>query len=205
MACSPGQILHSISIFSIRPVKFAYENENVIVVFPSNELVSHQQLDHMKCLVSSRICDSNVLSAYVLSDYGLFQRLFLYRRKIPQSNEHLELKFRIYDGTNIGHNNYASSTTVTALKQKLVSEWPQGKYVVPKTVNDIKLIHLGKVLENNKTLLESGVCDGAFACGLIIMHVVIQPVLIKNKSAKKQDETGKLNSCGCIILYIFVS
>lgn len=42
------------------------------------------------------------------------------------SNEHIELKFRIYDGTDIGHSNYASSTTVSALKQKLVSEWPQG-------------------------------------------------------------------------------
>ncbi|KAJ0651104.1 putative Ubiquitin-like domain superfamily, UBL3-like, ubiquitin domain-containing protein [Helianthus annuus] len=43
--------------------------------------------------------------------------------------EHVELKFRIYDGTDISHGSYASSTTVTALKQKLVSEWPQGKVV----------------------------------------------------------------------------
>ncbi|KAK9070077.1 hypothetical protein SSX86_010476 [Deinandra increscens subsp. villosa] len=115
-------------------------------------------------------------------------------------NEHVELKFRIYDGTDISHGNYASSTTVTALKQKLVSEWPQGKSVVPKTMNDIKVIHSGKVLENNKTLLESGVRDGAFAGGVITMHVVIQPALNKHKSAKKQDETGKLNTCGCTIL-----
>ncbi|KAI3679003.1 hypothetical protein L6452_38308 [Arctium lappa] len=115
-------------------------------------------------------------------------------------NEHIELKFRIYDGTDIGHSSYASSTTVAALKQKLVSEWPQGKSVVPKSVNDVKLIHLGKVLENNKTLSESGVHDGAFAGGVITMHVVIQPVLTKKKTAKKQDEKGKLNSCGCTIL-----
>ncbi|XP_024981950.1 membrane-anchored ubiquitin-fold protein 3-like isoform X2 [Cynara cardunculus var. scolymus] len=99
-------------------------------------------------------------------------------------NEQIELKFRIYDGTDIGHSSYASSTTVAALKQKLVSEWPQGKSVVPKTVNDVKLIHLGKVLENNKTLSESGVHDGAFAGGVITMHVVIQPVLTKKKTFK---------------------
>lgn len=59
-----------------------------------------------------------------------------------------------------------------------------GKSVVPKTVNDVKLIHLGKVLENNKTLSESGVRDGAFAGGVITMHVVIQPVLNKKKSGQ---------------------
>ncbi|XP_076892255.1 membrane-anchored ubiquitin-fold protein 3-like [Bidens hawaiensis] len=119
---------------------------------------------------------------------------------MAEGTEYVELKFRIYDGTDISHSSYASSTTVSALKQKLVSEWPQGKSVVPKTVNDIKLIHLGKVLENNKTLSESGVRDGGFAGGVITMHVVIQPILAKKKSAKKQDEKGKLNSCGCTIL-----
>ncbi|KAL8252933.1 hypothetical protein R6Q59_036626 [Mikania micrantha] len=119
---------------------------------------------------------------------------------MAEGNEDVELKFRIYDGTDISHGNYASSTTITALKQKLVSDWPQGKSVVPKTMNDIKLIHSGKVLENNKTLSESGVHDGVFAGGVITMHVVIQPTLTKNKSGKNQDDTGKLNTCGCTIL-----
>lgn len=119
---------------------------------------------------------------------------------MADGNEHVELKFRIYDGTDICHNSYVSSTTIAALKQKLVSEWPQGKSVVPKSLMDLKLIHLGKVLENNKTLSESGVRDGAFAGGVITMHVVVQPVIAKKKSAKKQDDTGRLNSCGCTIL-----
>ncbi|CAI9259694.1 unnamed protein product [Lactuca saligna] len=152
----------------------------------------------MKCLVFSGRSNSNVLSAHVLCDYGLFQ--VNWERHIPVSGcLKCDLEENVYNGY-ICHSNYASSTTVSALKQKLVSEWPQGKSVVPKTVNDIKLIHLGKVLENNKTLSESGVRDGAFAGGVITMHVVIQPVLNKKKSAKKQDETGKLNSCGCTIL-----
>ncbi|KAJ0699277.1 putative Ubiquitin-like domain superfamily, UBL3-like, ubiquitin domain-containing protein [Helianthus annuus] len=45
---------------------------------------------------------------------------------MAEGNEYVELKFRIYDGTDISHSSYASSTTITALKQKLVSEWPQG-------------------------------------------------------------------------------
>ncbi|KAJ0449862.1 putative Ubiquitin-like domain-containing protein [Helianthus annuus] len=49
-------------------------------------------------------------------------------------------------------------------------------------MNDMKLIHLGKVLENNKTLSECGVRDGAFAGGVITMHVVIQPAIAKIKS-----------------------
>lgn len=40
--------------------------------------------------------------------------------------EQIELKFRIYDGTDIGHSTYASSMTVGTLKQRLVTEWPQG-------------------------------------------------------------------------------
>ncbi|XP_071738303.1 membrane-anchored ubiquitin-fold protein 3-like [Rutidosis leptorrhynchoides] len=119
---------------------------------------------------------------------------------MAEGNEYVELKFRIYDGADICHSSYASITTIASLKQKLVSEWPQGKSVVPKSVNDIKLIHLGKVLENGKTLSESGVRDSAFAGGVITMHVVIQPVLAKKKPAKKQDDAGKLNSCGCTIL-----
>ncbi|KAL4558838.1 hypothetical protein LXL04_037041 [Taraxacum kok-saghyz] len=208
MASSTGQIIPSPSTFTIRPIKFPYENEN------------------FTCLVSSGISNSNVLSTHVHCDDTLFQVWLplktisldfvhytincysslsgsLIWRKIhimAESNEHIELKFRIYDGTDIGHSNYALSTTVTALKQKLVSEWPPGKSVVPKTVNDIKIIHSGKVLENNKTLSECGVGDGAFSGGIITMHIVVQPVVNKKKSAKKQDETGKLNSCGCTIL-----
>lgn len=40
--------------------------------------------------------------------------------------EQLELKFRIFDGTDIGHGSYSSSITVATLKQRLLSEWPQG-------------------------------------------------------------------------------
>lgn len=43
-----------------------------------------------------------------------------------EGGEQLELKFRIFDGTDIGHGSYSSSITVATLKQRLLSEWPQG-------------------------------------------------------------------------------
>lgn len=56
------------------------------------------------------------------------------------------------------------------------------KTVIPKSVNDMKLIHAGKVLENNKTLAESRIFFGEFPGGVITMHVVVQPPLAKKKT-----------------------
>lgn len=117
---------------------------------------------------------------------------------MADGEENIELKFRIYDGTDIGHRTYGSSTTVAALKQRLVAEWPQGKSVAPKSTNDMKLIHAGKVLENSKTLSESRVHVGDLAAGVITMHVVVQPVVAKKKSDK--DVKLKQNSCSCCIM-----
>lgn len=46
--------------------------------------------------------------------------------------EEIELKFRIYDGTDIGHHSYAPSMTVANLKKRLLAEWPQGNIATPK-------------------------------------------------------------------------
>ncbi|XP_022758073.1 membrane-anchored ubiquitin-fold protein 3-like [Durio zibethinus] len=112
----------------------------------------------------------------------------------------IELKFRIFDGTDIAHSTYASSMTVATLKQRIVAEWPQDKTVAPKSINDLKLIHAGKVLENNKTLADSRITFGDLPVGVITMHVVVQPVIANNKTEKSKEEMQKLNSCGCIIL-----
>ncbi|XP_043708518.1 membrane-anchored ubiquitin-fold protein 3-like [Telopea speciosissima] len=114
--------------------------------------------------------------------------------------ERLELKFRVYDGTDIGHNHYAASTTIATLKERLVSEWPQDKTVTPKSVNDMKLIYAGKVLENNKTLAESKILFGDLPGGVITMHVVVQPPLSKKKTDKSKETMTKTNTCTCTIL-----
>lgn len=56
------------------------------------------------------------------------------------------------------------------------------KTVIPKSVNDMKLIHAGKVLENSKTLAESRVTFGDLPSGVITMHVVVQPPVAKKKT-----------------------
>ncbi|XP_031259083.1 membrane-anchored ubiquitin-fold protein 3-like [Pistacia vera] len=119
---------------------------------------------------------------------------------MAEGEQRVELKFRIYDGTDIGHSTYAPSTSVATLKQRLVAEWPQDKTITPKSVNDVKLIHAGKVLENNKTLADSRVTMGDLPNGVITMHVVIQPPLAKKKRDKNHEEMQKQNSCSCTIL-----
>lgn len=45
---------------------------------------------------------------------------------MAEKEELIELRFRIFDGTDIGHSTYAPSTTIASLKQRLLAEWPQG-------------------------------------------------------------------------------
>ncbi|KAJ4968572.1 hypothetical protein NE237_015273 [Protea cynaroides] len=104
--------------------------------------------------------------------------------------EPIELKFRVYDGTDIGHNHYAASTTIATFKEMLVAEWPRDKEVIPKVANDMKLIYAGKVLENNNTLAESRIVFGELPPGgVTIIHVVVQPSVSK--------EMPKKNMCPC--------
>ncbi|RZC21711.1 Membrane-anchored ubiquitin-fold protein 3 isoform C [Glycine soja] len=109
----------------------------------------------------------------------------------------IELKFRIYDGTDIAHSTYSSSTAVGTLKQKLVAEWPQGKPVTPMSVSDLKLIHAGKVLENNKTLADSRITFGDIPGDVVTMHVVVQPRVTKKK-------TGLLSLFHCTLSQVYI-
>ncbi|KAF6176683.1 hypothetical protein GIB67_034545 [Kingdonia uniflora] len=122
------------------------------------------------------------------------------RRVVMAEEGNVELKFRVYDGTDIGHRSYASTTTVSTIKERLVAEWPQDKTVIPKSVNDVKLIYSGRVLENCKTLAESRIPFGEISGGVITMHVVVQPPLARKKSEKNHDEMSKQNACSCTIL-----
>lgn len=55
------------------------------------------------------------------------------------------------------------------------------KTITPKAINDVKLIHAGKILEDNKTLADSRITIGDLPCGVITMHVVVQPPVAKKK------------------------
>ncbi|KAF8378042.1 hypothetical protein HHK36_029375 [Tetracentron sinense] len=104
----------------------------------------------------------------------------------------VELKFRLYDGSDIGPIRYSSAYTVEMLKERIVAEWPRDKKIVPKTANDVKLISGGKILENNKTVGQCGVPFGDLPGGVITMHVVVQPSLTKTK-------TDGIAAAGCVI------
>lgn len=45
--------------------------------------------------------------------------------------ELIQLKFRIYDGTDIGPFRYSPSSTVATLKDRVVSDWPKGCSLPP--------------------------------------------------------------------------
>ncbi|XP_068642307.1 membrane-anchored ubiquitin-fold protein 3-like isoform X2 [Aristolochia californica] len=99
--------------------------------------------------------------------------------------ELIEIKFRLFDGTDIGPNKYNPSTTIGSLKEIILAQWPQDKENAPKTIHDMKLINAGKILENNKTLAESRVQVGELPGGVNTMHVVVRPPLSdKNNAAQ---------------------
>ncbi|KAJ7562769.1 hypothetical protein O6H91_03G084100 [Diphasiastrum complanatum] len=114
--------------------------------------------------------------------------------------ELLELKFRLTDGTDIGPCKYEPATTITALKESILAQWPQEKENGPKSVNDMKLINAGKILENSKTLAESRVPVGENPGGVITMHVVVRPPTADKGSEKPQSDSPKPNKCACSIL-----
>ncbi|RRT60505.1 hypothetical protein B296_00013199 [Ensete ventricosum] len=94
----------------------------------------------------------------------------------------LELRFRLYDGSDIGPIRYSSSSTVAMLKQRIVSEWPRDKQIIPKIANDVKLISAGKILENSRTISQCRPTFGELPGGIITMHVVVQPSSAKSKT-----------------------
>ncbi|XP_031489495.1 membrane-anchored ubiquitin-fold protein 3-like [Nymphaea colorata] len=111
----------------------------------------------------------------------------------------LELKFRLYDGSDIGPFRYAPSSTVAMLKERIVAEWPRDKKIIPKAVSDIKLISAGKILENSRTVGQTRTPFGDVPGGSITMHVVVQPSLPKAKTERKVEESPK-SRCLCTIL-----
>ncbi|CAD5171382.1 membrane-anchored ubiquitin-fold protein 3-like [Musa acuminata AAA Group] len=112
----------------------------------------------------------------------------------------IELKFRLSDGTDIGPNKYDPSTTVASLKEFILDRWPQDKEIAPKTINDVKLINAGKILENNRTIAESRVPVGELPGGVITMHVVVRPPVLDKNNEKQPSKAPKHNRCGCTIL-----
>ncbi|KAE8077361.1 hypothetical protein FH972_015932 [Carpinus fangiana] len=116
------------------------------------------------------------------------------------SEDLIELKFRLADGTDIGPSKYSPATTVASLKGKILAQWPKEKENGPKTINDVKLINAGKILENNRTLAESRVPVGELPGGVITMHVVVRPPLSDKISAP--TPSNKVNGASPIMFVV---
>lgn len=43
----------------------------------------------------------------------------------------IELKFRLYDGSDIGPFRYSPASTIAMLKERIVAEWPKGFFFLP--------------------------------------------------------------------------
>ncbi|KAK4757121.1 hypothetical protein SAY87_007248 [Trapa incisa] len=94
----------------------------------------------------------------------------------------IELKFRLYDGSDIGPFQYLPTSTIGMVKERIVSEWPKDKKIMPKSANDIKLINAGKILENSRTVGQCRMPFGELPKAAITMHVVVQQSVPKSKT-----------------------
>ncbi|XAR62198.1 hypothetical protein NMG60_11016862 [Bertholletia excelsa] len=112
----------------------------------------------------------------------------------------IDVKFRLPDGTDIGPAKYNLGSTVGSLKEKIISQWPKDKENAPKTINEMKLINAGKILENNKTLAESRLLIGELPGAVITMLVVVRPPASDKNNEKLQDDLLNKNRCSCSIL-----
>ncbi|KAG4940422.1 hypothetical protein JHK87_044293 [Glycine soja] len=106
--------------------------------------------------------------------------------------EVVELKFRLYDGSDIGPFRYSPASTIAMLKDRIFADWPKDKKIIPKAANDIKLISAGKILENHKTVGQCRVPFGELPKGVITMHVVVQPSLLKAKTGRFHSRTYRV-------------
>ncbi|GKV26119.1 hypothetical protein SLEP1_g35471 [Rubroshorea leprosula] len=76
----------------------------------------------------------------------------------------------------------------------------KNKKIAPKSANDIKLISAGKILENNKTVGQCTVPSGELPNGVITMHVVVQPTLVKAKTGKGEWTSEKTQTKGNVVV-----
>ncbi|KAL6874392.1 hypothetical protein ACP4OV_013412 [Aristida adscensionis] len=116
-------------------------------------------------------------------------------------SEEVEVKFRLFDGSDIGPVRCnAAATTVAALKDRVVAEWPKDKSVTPKTASDVKLISGGKILENDKNVAQCRAPFGDLPSSAITMHVVVQPSSAKSKPVIRRP-TNCLRLLAALVAY----
>ncbi|KAJ0260995.1 Membrane-anchored ubiquitin-fold protein 2 [Hirschfeldia incana] len=115
--------------------------------------------------------------------------------------DHLEIKFRLNDGSDIGPKSFPDATTVAALKETVVAQWPRAeKENGPKTVKDVRLISAGRILENNKTVGDCRSPVSNLSDAVTTMHVLVQPQVTEKEKKTKKKAKGDLKQSKCVCL-----
>lgn len=112
----------------------------------------------------------------------------------------VNIRFRMNDGTDLGPNLYDVSLTIQNLKEKILAEWPteSGKDA-PRSIQDLRLIHAGHIIENCKMLSEQKLAVGKPET-VVTMHLVVTPPAVPKAQDTTQKETEKQSRCGsCLI------
>ncbi|KAK6153225.1 hypothetical protein DH2020_012864 [Rehmannia glutinosa] len=94
----------------------------------------------------------------------------------------VELKFRLYDGSHIGPFPYSPTSNIYMYIRKMKVFPFSDKKIAPKAASDVKLISAGKILENNKTVAQCKMSFGELPNGVVTMHAIVQPSLVKAKT-----------------------
>ncbi|KAI4389219.1 hypothetical protein MLD38_001467 [Melastoma candidum] len=110
------------------------------------------------------------------------------------------LKFRLSDGSDLGPRQYNPSITVAALKEDIVAQWSPERENGPSTVDQVKLIHAGRILQDRTTLAGSRLVAGEQSGGVITMHLIIRPPGLARSSETSENESSKQPRCSCSIL-----
>ncbi|KAF9621025.1 hypothetical protein IFM89_015847 [Coptis chinensis] len=87
---------------------------------------------------------------------------------MAEGEDSVELKFRVYDGTDIAHRSYASSISIATLKERLVAEWPQGivHFVYISLIRDSYCLD---VIKFDPELPLSGAASGFIYCYMEVL------------------------------------
>jgi hypothetical protein len=95
--------------------------------------------------------------------------------------EPIEVKFRLFDGTDIGPSKYDPSTTVAALKEFVLSRWPQGETSRPIDSSPSLLLYASacRILTHNTFRAAS--CFG----GLLVLAAPLSLILCLDLVKKK--------------------
>ncbi|PVU93190.1 hypothetical protein BB559_003396 [Furculomyces boomerangus] len=81
---------------------------------------------------------------------------------------------------------------ISSIKKFVFENWPKEFEIPPENLNQIRLLYLGKFLDDDTTLK-----DSKFSSNNTIIHLIVRPYTTFKEDKKKTEDAPK---CTCIIL-----